>query len=85
MATVRKSITLTEQQDQWIKFQLEKGDFTNESEYIRDLLRRDQSQHQKLLELKAAIDEGLNSGVSDRSVEDIMNDVEAKMRADGRL
>lgn len=85
MATVRKSITLTEQQAQWIKFQLEKGDFTNESEYIRDLLRRDQSQHQKLLELKAAIDEGLNSGVSDRSVEDIMNDVEAKMRADGRL
>ena len=31
MATIRKSITFTEQQDAWIKQQIEKGDFTNDS------------------------------------------------------
>ena len=35
--------------------------------------------------LKAAIQEGIESGVSDRTVLDIMEDVEARLRADGRL
>ena len=42
MATVRKTITLTDQQDDWIKAQVERGDYTNDSEYIRDLIRREQ-------------------------------------------
>ena len=39
MATVRKTITLTDQQDDWIKAQVEGGHYTNDSEYIRDLIR----------------------------------------------
>jgi len=38
----RKTITLTEQQDDWVKGQIESGHFGNDSEYIRDLIRRDQ-------------------------------------------
>ena len=37
MATVRKTITLTGQQDDWIKAQVEGGQYTNDSESIRDL------------------------------------------------
>ena len=44
MGTVRKTITLTPQQDQWIKARIAAGGFTNDSEYIRDLIRRDQEQ-----------------------------------------
>ena len=64
MATVRKSITFTEQQDTWIKLQIEEGNYTNDSEYIRDLIRHDQESKQKLYELKLAIQEGIDSGVS---------------------
>ena len=39
MATIRKTITLTEKQDEWIKGQIARGDFTNDSEYLRDLIR----------------------------------------------
>ena len=38
MGTTRKTITITDQQDEWIKAQIEGGDFTNDSEYIRDLI-----------------------------------------------
>ena len=38
MATVRKTITLTDQQDGWIKAQVDAGHYTNDSEFIRDLL-----------------------------------------------
>ena len=83
MATVRKTITLTSKLDQWIKSQTIDGDFTNDSEYIRDLVRRDQDQKSKLLALKAAIQEGLDSGVSDRTVGDIWAEAEARHESRG--
>lgn len=78
MATIRKSITFTEQQDIWIKRQIEKGDYTNDSEYLRDLVRRDQADQQKLDELKNAIQEGLDSGLSDKTVDEIWREAEER-------
>ena len=43
MAIVRKTITLSASQDAWIKSRIAGGEFTNDSEYIRDLVKRDQS------------------------------------------
>ncbi len=80
MGIVRKSITFTEKQDQWIKQQIEKGDFTNDSEYIRHLVRNHQVTEQQLLELDMALEEGLNSGISDKSVEDIWNEAEIRFK-----
>ncbi len=42
MATVRRTITLTDQQGDWIKAQVEGGYYTKDSEYIRGLIRREQ-------------------------------------------
>ncbi len=83
--TIRKTITLTDKQDEWIKAQIASGDYTNDSEYFRDLIRRDQEQNAKFRVLKQAIQEGLDSGVSDKTVPQIMEEVEARLRADGRL
>ena len=71
MTTIRKTITLSDKQDAWIKAQIARGAFTNDSEYIRDLLRRDQEGQNKLSDLKQAIAEGLESGVSDMSLDAI--------------
>jgi antitoxin ParD1/3/4 len=84
MGTTRKTITVTDQQDQWIKAQIDAGDFTNDSEYIRDLIRRDQD-NAKFQALKNAIEEGLKSADSDRTIPQIMKEVESRLRADGRL
>ncbi len=72
MDTVRKSITLTTNQDSWIKIRVQNGDFTNDSEYIRDLVSQDQSKNIKLLALKDAINEGLQSGRSSLKIKDIV-------------
>ena len=85
MGTVRKTVTLTDQQERWIKVRTAAGDFTSDSEYIRELIRRDQEEGIKLQALKSAIQEGLESGASDKTVPQIMEDVEARLRADGRL
>jgi len=81
MGTIRKTITLTDQQDQWIKAQIATGDYTNDSEYIRDLVRRDQEQNAKFRALKAAIQEGLDSGISNKTVRDVWEEAEARSRA----
>lgn len=83
MATVRKTITLTDKQDDWIKSQIKNGGFTNESEYIRDLV--DQNRNAEFLTTKAAIEYGFRSGVSEMEIPDIMKEVEDRMRKDGRL
>ena len=76
MGTIRKSITFTEKQDHWIKTRIKAGDFTNDSEYVRELVRKDQENNQKLLDLKSAIDEGLQSGKSKLKVADIIRMVD---------
>ena len=62
MATVRKTITLTDQQDGWIKGQIQAGHYTNDSEYIRDLIRREQERVAEISVVRAALIEGENSG-----------------------
>lgn len=62
MGTTRKTITVTAQQDQWIKGRIEAGDFTNDSEYIRDLIRRDQSRNAEIAAIRTALIEGEASG-----------------------
>ena len=85
MGNIRKTITLTDQQDEWIKAQATAGKFADDSEYIRELIRRDQEESARVQALDAAIQEGLDSGVSDRTVPAIMEEVEARLRKDGRL
>lgn len=62
MGTTRKTITLTEQQDEWIKAQIEAGRFTNDSEYIRDLIRRDQARDVEIEAIRAELIRGEESG-----------------------
>jgi antitoxin ParD1/3/4 len=66
MATVRKTITITEQQDAWIAAQIEAGNYTNDSEAIRDLIRREQERNFQLESIRRALIEGEQSGEPER-------------------
>ena len=62
MSMHRKTITLTEQQDNWVKEQIKSGHFGDDSEYIRDLIRRDKQAKEHLAILRQALVEGESSG-----------------------
>lgn len=62
MGTVRKTITVTDQQDGWIKAQIEAGHYTNDSEYIRDLIRREQERSAEVEAVRSALIAGESSG-----------------------
>ena len=62
MATTQKTITVTRQQDEWIKGKVAAGDFADDSEYIRGLIRLDQARQREVEQLRAALREGELSG-----------------------
>jgi antitoxin ParD1/3/4 len=62
MGTLRKTITLTDQQDSWIKAQIHVGHYTNDSECIRDLIRREQERGLEIEAIRTALIEGEASG-----------------------
>lgn len=62
MATIRKTITLTDQQNAWIKSQIDAGHYTNDSEFIRDLIRREQERSIEIEAIRAALVVGEESG-----------------------
>ena len=56
MRTVNKTITLTDKQDEWIKAQIDPGHYIDDSEYIRDLIRREQERSAEIEAVRAGAD-----------------------------
>jgi antitoxin ParD1/3/4 len=61
MATM--NISLPDPMRDWVQEQIEIGKYASSSDYVRDLIRKDQEQRDKLAALQAAITQGLESGV----------------------
>lgn len=77
MATM--NISLPDQMKLWVESRTEDGRYANASDYVRDLIRRDQVKHEKIANMQRLIDEAEASGYSDRTIEDIMDDVDREL------
>jgi antitoxin ParD1/3/4 len=60
MATM--NVSLPDPMKTWIEERLKEGSFSNTSDYVRHLIRRDQERAQAIEALQQAIDEGVKSG-----------------------
>lgn len=81
MATM--NVSLPDPMKEWVETQLQTGRYSNASDYVRDLIRHDQERRSKIAELQKLIDEGLESGVSERSMDDILQTARMKAGASG--
>jgi len=68
------NISVPDTMKHWVQTQVEKGLYANASDYIRDLIRQDQVRHEKQLAFQAAITKGLASGISDKSMDDVLRE-----------
>jgi len=85
MAMVKKSITVTTQQEDWIQAEIAAGNYGTDSELIREALREKKNRTAELEAIRAAIIEGEQSGISDRTAEDIRASVQKRLRDSGKL
>jgi putative addiction module antidote protein, CC2985 family len=70
MATM--NVSLPDPMKDWVEAQAKSGRYSNASDYVRDLIRRDQERAGKLAELQKLLTDGLESGVSDRTIDEVL-------------
>ncbi|MDE0510659.1 MAG: type II toxin-antitoxin system ParD family antitoxin [Gammaproteobacteria bacterium] len=59
MATM--NISVPEPMKDWVKAQIDAGNYASSSDYVRDLIRKDQQDKKKLAALQYAITQGIMS------------------------
>ncbi len=79
MATM--NVSLPDPMKAWVEAQVEGGQYGNASDYVRDLIRRDQQARGQIKALQEAISQGLESGISDRTMKDILKEARSKAKA----
>lgn len=73
------NISFTKKQQDYIAQQVDSGDYQNNSEVIRDALRLHQIYRDKVIQdLKEAIEKGIKSGTSKRTITDIIKEKRKK-------
>jgi len=78
MATM--NVSLPDPMKEWVEAQIESGHYSNASDYVRDLIRRDQEYQAKYDALFKALEAGENSGTSKKTIDDIWKEVKARNR-----
>jgi antitoxin ParD1/3/4 len=77
MATM--NISIPDPMKDWVQAQVETGAYANSSDYVRDLIRKDQENRNKQV-IQKAITEGLESGMSDKSFDEIIDAAKRKLQ-----
>lgn len=78
MSMQRKTITITDQMESWVKSQVDSGKYENDSEYFQDLLRQDQERREAETQLRFMLDEAESSGISERTPQEIWKEAETR-------
>ncbi len=76
MATM--NISLPDSMKQWVEKQARTRRYSNASDYVRDLIRRHQERAAKITHMQLLVTEGLDSGTSSRTMDDILKDARTR-------
>jgi len=79
MATM--NVSLPDAMKEWVETQTRTGRYGNASDYVRDLIRRDQERADKIAAMQRLVDEGRASGVSEESLDEILAEARRQARA----
>lgn len=76
-----KMFSLSDRLGAWAEEQAANSNFDSVGEYVESLLVREQRDQESLAEFDRLVQEGEDSGVSERSVEEILADAKQQARA----
>jgi antitoxin ParD1/3/4 len=79
MATM--NVSLPDAMKDWVESQTRTGRYGNASDYVRDLIRRDQERTDKIAAMQRWVDEGLESGVTSETMPEILAEARRQARA----
>ena len=68
----RQSISFTEPNDEWLKNQVDKKEYSTKSELVNDLIRQARKQQRKIDWISAKLEKAENSGFTNLRKEQIL-------------
>lgn len=80
---IRKTISMPDAMGKYIDKRVKAGQYGNDSEYIRDLIRKDLEERASIEAIQVAIDEGMEGPDIRRTVRDIYDEA-LKLETKGR-
>ncbi len=85
MPMVKRTYSITEKLDQYVKGRIQSGEYATDSEYLRELIRRDQEENKEIAYIRSKLIKAEKSGFIDQSREDMLKDFKDELRANGDL
>jgi len=85
MPMVKKSVSITDQQDQWIQAQMQTGNYATDSELVREALREKQMRIEELELIRAKLIAAEQGGFSSLSAKEILEKSKEELRRNGEL
>jgi len=78
------NISLPKKMKDWVEKRASEGSYANSSDYIRDLIREDEERRQVYDEIMQAAEDGLASGFSERTPQEIVEATLAEIDAEAK-
>lgn len=88
MAMIKKSFTVTGQQNEWIKCQIESGLYGNESEVVRELIRERQIRERESTQIefiRAKLIKAEQNGFTEQSSGQILSEIKEGLSISGKV
>ena len=79
MATM--NVSIPDAMKSWVEVRTRSGSYSNASDYVRDLIRRDQERLEKIARLQILVEQAVASGEGQRSMEQIEAEALARLSA----
>ncbi len=86
MAVSRITISMPDQMNEWVESQISSGRYGNVSEYVRELVRKDQERREAAIaDLRRLLQDGEDSGFETYDFSEILREAREEARLKGLL
>jgi len=85
MPIVKKTYSITETLDQYVKSRIASGEYATDSEYMRELIRRDQDENREIAYIRSKLIKAEQSGFTEKNGDQILEEIKKRARKNGQL
>ena len=85
MPMVKKTYSITKTLNQYVKQRIKSGEYASDSEYVRELIRRDQEENREIAYIRSKLIKAEQSGFSKKNRDQILAEIKERARANGNL
>lgn len=85
MPMVKKTYSITETLDHYVGQRIKSGEYATDSEYVRELIRRDQEENREIAYIRSKLIKAEQNGFTEKNRDQILAEIKERARVNGDL